>query len=123
MPICTEHYCERRLVRARIRSNCQLTVGLTFEQVVVALVTDQATAPVVSSFTSALRLVVAAGFRLLSPAASFVPVMQDSWQPFASPISDGWIDCRWFDHHFAQFVDDWRRSKIAAEGTRPTICS
>ena len=73
MPICTEHYCERRLVRARIRSNCQLAVG--FIQVVVAVVIDQATSPVVSSLSSTLRLVVAAGFRLLSPAAGFVPVM------------------------------------------------
>ena len=75
MPICTEHCCERRLVRARIRSNCQLAVGFIFEQVVVALVIDQATSPVVSSLSSTLRLVVAAGFRLLSPAAGFVPVM------------------------------------------------
>ena len=122
MPICTSHCCKRHLVRAQISSNCQLAVGLIFEQVVTALVTDPATSPVVSSFTSPLRLVVTAGFRLLSPAASFVPVMQDYWQPFASPISDGWIDCRWFEHHFAQFVDNWRRSKIAAEGTQPTVC-
>ena len=69
MPICTEHCCERRLVRARIRSNCQFAVGFIFEQVVVALVIDQATSPVVSSFASILRRFIIAGFRLLSPAA------------------------------------------------------
>ena len=69
MPICTEHCCERRLVRARIRSNCQFAVGFIFEQVVVALVIDQATSPVVPSFASILRRFIIAGFRLLSPAA------------------------------------------------------
>ena len=69
MPICTEHCCERRLVRARIRSNCQFAVGFIFEQVVVALVIDQATSPVVSSVASILRRFIIAGFRLLSPAA------------------------------------------------------
>ena len=69
----TEHCSKRHLVYAQISSNCRLAVGLIFEQVVMALVTDPATSPVVSSFASILRRLITAGFRLLSPAARFVP--------------------------------------------------
>ena len=60
---------QRSLVDVQIGSNCQLAVGLIFEQVVMALVTDPATSSVVSSFASILRRFIIAGFRLLSPAA------------------------------------------------------